>query len=191
MWILRTRQLLRLLLACVLGGRCPGCGAASLHQLCDRCMGELCATPSAPHAALRDEGVAGRLVRLAKHGRWRAGADVFAPIVLKRLGGRDAVALRVDLVSWIPADPARRRVRGGHLPEQVARSVARACGVPARTLLVRQRSRAQRGLDERERAANVRGMFRLVGARPEGDAPITLLIDDVCTTGATLDEASR
>ncbi|MCW2972695.1 MAG: competence protein [Thermoleophilia bacterium] len=191
MWIPRASRLLRLLLACLLGGRCPGCGTASLHQPCVDCMGELRATAYAPRAALRDEGAAGRLVRLAKHGRWRAGGDVFAEVLVERLGGRHALAQRIDLVTWVPADPGRRRVRGGHLPEQVARGIARRCGLPSRELLVRERSRAQRGLDEHERARNVCGMFRLAGARPSGDAPITLLIDDVCTTGATLDEACR
>jgi predicted amidophosphoribosyltransferase len=190
------RRAFRMSLACLVGGRCPGCRGRSVRQPCAGCRVELWAIPSEPHAALREEGVAARLIRRAKHGQWRGAADELAPLVLDRLGGAAALAARIDLVTWVPADPGRRRQRGGHFPEQLARRVARECGRPAVCLLVRDHSRAQRGLDEHERITNVRGMFRVrrpgrgTGATRHGHAPVVLLLDDVCTTGATLDEAS-
>lgn len=191
MWF-RLRYVCRVALAVALGGRCAGCGGRHLRALCDACEQELHRIPMAPAAALRDEGVAGRLVRRAKHGQWRAAADVIGPIVVERL--RHSLAgTRVDLVTWVPADPVRRRIRGGHFPERLARVVARSLGVPARPLLERQRSRAQRGLDAHTRATNVRGMFRALDAPDMPrvvQAPVVVLIDDVCTTGATLGEAA-
>jgi predicted amidophosphoribosyltransferase len=154
-------------------------------------MQELRAAPGVPHAALADVGVASGLIRSAKHGQWRGGVDVFGLLVVERLGGATSLASRIDVVSWIPPDPGRRRLRGGHVPEQVARVVAAACGRPAQATLVRRRSRQQRGLDEHERATNVRGMFELRARRRPTDALTVLLLDDVLTTGATLDEAVR
>ena len=196
----RLHALMHVFAALVVGGRCPGCRDRTLQPLCAACHAELRAITPAPDAALRDEGVAGRIARRAKHGHWRAGALALTPLLVERIGGTDWLRAHVDVATWIPADAGRRRRRGGHLPEQLARGMARRSGIRAQPLLVRHRARAQRGLDEHARVRNVEGMFRLrarrgptwaFGGRSGRVAPIrVLLLDDVRTTGATLAAAA-
>ncbi len=68
----------------------------------------------------------------------------------------------------------------------MGRELARLCGLPALPGLVRLRDTPpQVGLDRLRRQANVAGAFRWEG--PELGRRSLLLVDDVATTGATLD----
>ena len=84
----------------------------------------------------------------------------------------------------------RRFNQSGFLAQQIGR----LSGKPYRPgLLVRQRAtRTQVGLNQSERRRNVRGAFLVP---PESSAIIAgktvLLVDDVRTTGATLDACAR
>ena len=80
----------------------------------------------------------------------------------------------------------RQRERGFNQAELLAGRVRGACGLPVRRLLRRIRSTApQAGYDREERIRNLQGAFVATGmGDPGGDY---LLVDDVSTTGATLD----
>jgi predicted amidophosphoribosyltransferase len=69
----------------------------------------------------------------------------------------------------------------------LAQAVARRLGAPYCAGLVRTRdTTAQAHLTKSQRAANVAGAFGWQGSVPLGRV---LLIDDICTTGATIREA--
>ena len=101
-------------------------------------------------------------------------------------------AWKPDAVVPVPMHWSRRMWRGGNSPQVVAERLAARLGIPlASHLLARRRRTAlQASLPPSRRAANVRGAFR---ARAHRDLPGSrlLLVDDVMTTGATLNEASR
>jgi ComF family protein len=85
-----------------------------------------------------------------------------------------------------------RRVRAGDYPPDVlARHLSRAAGLPVIPALRRVRGGpSQVGLTATERIRNVRGKFAVTrGVRIEGAT--LCLIDDVMTTGATLEECAR
>lgn len=97
-----------------------------------------------------------------------------------------------DVVVPVPLHPARLRERGYNQAELIARPLARRVGLPLGTyLLVRTRPRPARLLlSRRERWLTVRGAYEMrKGARV--DNLRVLLIDDVFTTGATLDACAR
>ena len=101
-----------------------------------------------------------------------------------------APAWRIEAVTAVPLHAARRRRRGFDQAELRARAVARALDVPLRTDLVQRvrTTEAQATLDAAQRARNVAGAF----AAATGDRPASLLlVDDVTTTGATLEAAAR
>lgn len=97
----------------------------------------------------------------------------------------------IDVVVPIPAH-WRRRLERGHYPTRaVSRIVGRDLSLPVVEVLRRTEYRPpQVGLSRNQRAENVRGTFGIVrGARVSGIS--VCLIDDVTTTGATLEEAAR
>lgn len=96
-------------------------------------------------------------------------------------------ALPADVVVPVPLHAARLRERGYNQAALLARAMARRTGLALdEQTLVRQRATApQVELDARQRQENVRDAFRCSGRALVGKR--VLLIDDVCTTGATLE----
>ena len=113
------------------------------------------------------------------------------------LGELLAVQLRARPVSgWpevmlpVPLAPRRFRERGYNQAIELARWLERRVQVPLRTdVLVRVReTREQAGLPRSERRKNLRGAFALAGRlRAEHVA----LVDDVITTGSTVNELAK
>jgi ComF family protein len=96
-----------------------------------------------------------------------------------------------DCVVPVPLHPRRLRERGFNPAALLARPVARAVGTRFDpTLLVRLRDTpTQTGLGRRARRSNVRAAFALrAGARVPD---VVWLVDDVVTTGSTLEECAR
>jgi ComF family protein len=90
------------------------------------------------------------------------------------------------LIVAVPLHPLRLRERGYNQAALLAEVVAKGISVPfhRETLRKVKHTRPQVGLRKRQRADNVRGAFI---AEPDlASAQRILLIDDVCTTGATL-----
>ncbi len=99
-------------------------------------------------------------------------------------------AVRADVIVPIPMFWSRRLSRGKNCPELLAACLAKALGVPMRTVLVRRRNTLpQAGLAPPRRFQNVRGAFRV--RRPDAvKGARILLVNDVLTTGATCSEAA-
>lgn len=92
-----------------------------------------------------------------------------------------------ELLVPVPLHRDRLRWRGFNQSLVLARDLARAKCIPvAPQALVRVRpTRPQVGLDPRLRTANVAGAFQVVDAAGVRDRRV-LLVDDVMTTGATV-----
>lgn len=90
-----------------------------------------------------------------------------------------------DTVTWTPVSWLRRHQRGYDQARLLAENACRAWDVkPVRLLKKIRNNPAQSGLEDASaRWQNVRGVYRAVG-EPAGKK--ILLIDDICTTGATL-----
>ena len=104
----------------------------------------------------------------------------------------DAAGLFPAAVVAVPVPFWRGRRRGFNQAELLARPVAREFGIPLVRGVLRRRSRPPQTLvSPSARRRNVRGAFR-VGRLPEQFAgrPL-LLVDDVFTTGSTVEAAVR
>lgn len=97
-----------------------------------------------------------------------------------------------DAITWVPVSRKRLRRRGFDQARYLAGSLCVEWHAePQETLRKTTDNPAQSGLDDADaRRANVLGVYEAV--RPENIAGKRfLLIDDICTTGATLSEAAR
>ncbi|HET7698122.1 MAG TPA: ComF family protein [Vicinamibacterales bacterium] len=110
------------------------------------------------------------------------------PTIARRLAARmrDAGSLVLDgadAVVPVPLHSSRQRTRGFNQ----ARALAERVGLPLIDGLVRvRRTTAQADLPAARRHANVDGAFALAVAASEIAGRVIVLVDDVCTTGATL-----
>ena len=180
---------------------CPAC-AAALPRLPTACC-PLCALPTPdgntcgaclrqpPHfdatlALFRYEFPLDRLVQALKYAHRLAAAD-FLGRELARLA--PPVPLP-DLVLPVPLAAQRLAERGFNQALELARPLAGLLGVPLGLGRVHRRrdTAPQAGLPWKERAQNIRHAF-------ECDIDLSgmdvLVVDDVMTTGATLDELAR
>lgn len=168
---------------------CVRCAEPGAAPVCETCA----SSPPAFGRAFapfpyRDGGVlAEALTRWKYHGR----ADVGA--ALARLFAKEAPILPscYDLVVPVPLHPSKLGRRGFNQAGLLARALCRArpaTGRLAPTALRRRRTRVQARLARPGRRANVRDAFRASG---DLAARRVLLIDDVLTTGATVDACAR
>ena len=188
--------------------RCPGCGqpAEAERLLCGACFASvpalsfaLCAhclvrgrepVGCARHpqaqvwpALVYDERAA-LLVHALKYGARPGLADALA----ERLARALPAALAADLVTAVPLHSARRRERGYNQAWRLAAGLASRLGVPAlEDVLVRVRhTPAQARLDPDRRRRNLAGAFRVREPQRYRERKV-LIVDDVLTTGATLE----
>lgn len=200
----------RRILGRVLPRRCALCGTRiTEHALCEGCLDDLpviasprcvvCAAPS-PGGSICgsclkspprfDETRVGSryafpvdsLVRSLKYRGALAEAGALAEVLARALWGSP----RPDLVVPVPLSPARERERGFNQALEIARCLPSPWldtvedGVIART----RETPPQAALPLAERATNVRGGFE---ARRELSGLTVAVVDDVMTSGATLD----
>ena len=91
----------------------------------------------------------------------------------------------------VPLHPRRRRERGFNQAESLCRLLGKRTGLPTWNALRRVRfTEPQARLGRDERLENLRGAFATARRRPVSGAHL-LLVDDVFTTGTTVDECAR
>src|SRR6266571_5921480 len=142
-------------------------------------------------SAYRGRGIVRQIIHEFKYGR---------QIHLRHLVGRwlnsalDDERLRqshFDVIMPVPLHPARQRERGFNQASLLAELLSAQTSIPVKPLLERTRyTTTQTALDRAERMENLHNAFRL---RKNMDVRglRVLLIDDVLTTGSTLNECAR
>ena len=163
------------------GPRCERCGAPAAWPVrrCSECTGRRLAFASARAAVEYDAAVKALVSAWKEHGLRRL-VLVAAELVV------EVVPPPAGVLTFVPADGDRRRKRGHHTAERLARELGRRWELPVEPLLVRARPLPrQRGLPLAERRRNVHGAFR---ARPSPRD--VCVVDDVYTSGATANAAA-
>lgn len=176
---------------------CPACRDSLPGMPAERCP--ICALPTpgsavcgaclkrpphfdATHAVFRYEFPVDSLIHALKYGHRLASADFLASALLEAAPGKGP-----DLIIPVPLAPNRLAERGFNQAMELARPLARKWHLP---LAITEVTRAidtlpQASLPWKERAKNIRHAFSC-GVDLSGKS--VLVIDDVMTTGATLNE---
>jgi ComF family protein len=173
---------------------CSGCGIPSVldasGQFFQRCASPICTMPASQRALDRVSSVfahnrGGREAALRL--KYKGVANL-----ARRLGIEMAATARqrqlhkLNLVVPVPLHQQRLRERGYNQAALLAQALGHELQLDCREKqLVRQRATSsQVGLGLAQRAANVKAAFVWQGPSLKGQTVI--LVDDVCTTGATL-----
>lgn len=164
-------------------GACPLCSAPYGHLVCTECWNSEFAFEAALALGELDGGLARAIVLHKDAGERRLGGvlgNMLAETVLGHWTGW------AHVVTWIPPTRAALRRRGFDHARSIAIPVAELASVEAVDLLSRTAAVDQRSLGRAARSANSKGTFSssmAVSGR-------VLLVDDVMTTGSTLDAAA-
>ncbi len=105
---------------------------------------------------------------------------------------RDHILPAVDILLPVPLHPKRKKERGFNQSFLIAKRLGHYLGVPAReNLLLRARyTVSQTTLNAEERLQNVRDAFTLT-AKSSLSGKSVMLVDDLITTGSTLNTCAR
>jgi len=167
---------------------CPHCGRpTNAPQLCAACR----AQPSYL-MGIRSVGYYATPLREAVHALKYEGVRVLAePLAELLMAFWSRSALPVSVIVPVPLHRSRSRYRGYNQAMLLARAFGRRAGMPVvAECLVRSRAtRSQVGLNAEERRANVRDAFVCNNEALRGER--VLLMDDVFTTGATLEACAQ
>lgn len=111
---------------------------------------------------------------------------------LGRLLGKELVHSTFDscdIMVPVPLHPKKLRERGYNQSEIIARGTSQITGIPVVTDLLERtvHHHSQTSLGRYERFRNISGNFRVCPGAPDVNGMNILLVDDVVTTGSTLE----
>ncbi|MCY3636278.1 MAG: ComF family protein [bacterium] len=167
---------------------CAGCGGPGPSP-CRRCTANMRAVgemaPPDPLSGLwavfAYTGVGRELLARLKYRNQRSSVKWLA----SAMGSALPLDLAADAVTWAPTSPQRRRRRGFDQAELLARALGRELGLPVVSVLRRVDAAGQTG-----RNRNQRFCAPAFDSRRSPPSSV-LVVDDVITTGATLQAAAK
>ncbi|MBR5792494.1 MAG: ComF family protein [Ruminiclostridium sp.] len=117
-------------------------------------------------------------------------AKAYGPVLAKQI--RFFLPGAYDCITWVPVSQATLKKRGYDQAQLLAEETAKALGTQAVPLLEKVKNNpAQSSLtDGRKRESNVAGVYAVPDPNLVKGQRV-LVIDDIRTTGATLEEAAR
>lgn len=122
------------------------------------------------------------------HGFKRLGANLAVRLADKFLPA--LTKLKADVIVPVPLHSIREKSRGFNQAAILADIIGKRIDVPVatETLLKQKRTKDQAKLNPEQRRENIKDAFRLPGSEVAGKRII--IVDDVVTTGATVNEAA-
>lgn len=171
------------------GPRCTRCGEELPDPSLDLCL--RCGTRERAVDRFGSlgpyDGPWGELVRRLKFGKETAIGRFLASRMADWIHKR-GIGGAFELITYVPMSPRDRRERGFNQAELLARGVARRLRKPVCGTLEKIRVTPPQGrLTARQRQTNLRDAFGLLRYGRER----VLLVDDIGTTGSTVEECAR
>jgi len=191
--------MLRRLVNFIFPPRCSGCGTllplSARELICIRCLSDIKAyelpTVEYGHCRLISSalytGPAKNLIKEMKFRNTRSCAEILARVMSDSFI-KHSCGFSPEIVIPVPLHKSRKNERGYNQSALIAKSVSKLLKIPFSNSLLRRvrNTPSQRGLNPGARIKNVKAAFRVRGKIPAN----VLLIDDVATTGATVNECA-
>ena len=129
------------------------------------------------------------IVRFKYHGR-QSYASVYAEEIWT-LRREEILSFRADALIPVPIHRDRLRSRGYNQAELLAEALSKLSGIPLRrdVLFRTKRTKAQKALGPEARIRNLSGAFAVKG--DVKGLKTVILVDDIFTTGATMEACTR
>ncbi len=171
---------------------CEVCGgsADTVLECCSECL-EMKHYWQRGVTVWKYEGAAREAIHRYKYRGDLALADFFATEMALKMQELDVK--NINIITWIPLHPLKKFIRGYNQSELLAKRLSALINHPCKKLIDRVKcTRQQAMLDRDGRQKNMKNAFGINRKNKAfiKDAEI-LLLDDVLTTGSTLNEAAR
>lgn len=171
------------------GARCFRCGkpVKPEQEYCRECSGRTRSFDQGMGIFFYDEIWRRSMVRYKYYG-CREYGDFYARAMF--LYGKEALKRwKPDVMVPVPLHPQKQRTRGFNQAEYLAEGLKKFTGIPVDTSLLQKikNTKSQKKLSASMRRKNLQEAFR---ASPRAAGKRILLIDDVYTTGSTMDAAA-
>lgn len=141
------------------------------------------------HSLYYYSGTAAQLIKHLKYD----GKKYIAKFMAELMARETEVFSGVDYLTFVPISAKHRRMRGYNQARGIALQISKLVGIELIDVFVKiKETKSQASLLKEERDRNLRGAMDIKGefsAKLKGKR--VLVIDDVFTTGATLDECAR
>ncbi len=170
------------------GKVCVECGSPLYNEAdyCIRCQNSQFSFYKNRSVAVYD-GVAQKLVHDLKFGKRKYIADTMAAMAVDVLLSSE---LKADIIVFVPMSEEERKARGFNQAELLARGIGERLGIAVLPALVKTRNTSeQKSLGAKQRRKNLKDAFECVFDQVRGRD--ILLVDDVFTTGATVDACAE
>jgi competence protein ComFC len=188
---------IEIILAYLIGSTCPSCGRSSA-SICNSCTKKITDAyfrnqyKNQPEyhgtvlVAFEYNSAIRKMILNFKYRNQRSSLRFIGDALVQRVRVEQSRTLqKIDLVTWAPTTSKRIVERGYDHAELIAKYVAKQLSVPCRKVLVRLSDRPQTGKSRNARLVGPTFLARNLKAEH------LLLVDDVVTTGATLNSASH
>ncbi|HVE80548.1 MAG TPA: ComF family protein [Candidatus Dormibacteraeota bacterium] len=154
---------------------------SALGRTCKTCRSS--ANLSGVVVASHYEGTVKKLIGLLKYERNRDAAEVLAVAMTPHVP-----AAGFDFITSVPIAASRYRQRGYNQAELLAKALSIHMGVPYCPTMIRLGSKQQVGARRNDRLSQIKDTIVVNNPLPQKKV---LVVDDVLTTGATLNECAR
>lgn len=163
---------------------CAKCSKPLDHDalLCDECISRIKYFEKAI-APLEYTGLSKKLIKEYKYGNKSYLYKLFGYLIMERLN-EEKIA-EFDAIVPVPLHKSKFRTRGYNQSELIAKYISFNIGVPVLKLVIRTKKTVpQSSLTGEKRWINVKNAFEY--SEKQGKSSKILLVDDIYTTGATL-----
>lgn len=171
---------------------CKKCGKPITNERSEFCGDCICHTHffEQGKALWVHKGIVKKSIYRLKYGNRREYAKTYAQEIVKQYGPW-IKQKKVQAIIPIPLHKKRKRQRGYNQAELIAVEIGKQMDIPVYNKIL-QRSlytQPQKNLDDKERKNNLKKAFKIT----ENDVKLrhVLLVDDIYTTGSTMDGAAK
>jgi len=170
---------------------CRRCGTPleEGEDLCSRCATESRAFDEGRSVFVYEGAAKKALMDIKYHGQSEY-CEYFA-FAANEMLGEWIRSKGIDVLIPVPVHPKRQKERGYNQAEKLAGQLSSFCGIPVRSdVLVRTKNtKALKELGPEERRKSLQEAFEIRTPLPAGST--VLIVDDIFTTGATMDACAR
>lgn len=171
------------------GNRCEKCGRIMEHKgKCIDCNSQKRYFDKG-YCMAEYKGSLRNAILSFKYGNKLRYAD-YLGFVLLSYASRE-ISAKYDYITAVPLHSKRLRQRGYNQSELITKAIAEGLDITYSNILVRQKeTKPQNSLNKKQRYENIKGAFEMAKGQNIENKSI-LIIDDIYTTGATINECCK